>query len=458
MYAISIGKTSIFTFSKTKLNIFYQGNEGKHYKKMQNIISNKLRVGALNCQGLRDKVDLSNFLQLINDADIFGISETWLREKENDISLPGFNFKHMPRKASKGPARGGVGVFVRNEIKKHVKIKRDISNENFLWCKISKGYLGYHDDLYLCFVYIPPECSTREKRININHFKRLQETLSKINGENIILMGDFNARTQLTDDNLLRDGEHDLPNYFFSDIISKRCNQDLGINNYGKKLTDLCIATKSYIVNGRTLGDFQGKLTCYEEKGASTVDYTIASEQMHRHIVKFQVLDPTHSDHCPIILELHSRNKLQKDVGIKKSFPTIRWTDKTKQAFFTKLESNDTQYTLREIDNLLDASGDIDKIVDKISEIYNVIEKNPKKDKPKKKITTKPKKWYDKSCFELANKLKNIAKLVSNSPKNPHLRGSLCKTRKEYRKLLKLKRKEWKTQMVHQLEKIIGNL
>ena len=213
---------------------------------MQNSFSNKLRIGALNCQGLRDKVDYSNFLQLIKEADIFGLSETWLRDKDDSISLPGYSFNHMPRKINKGPARGGVGIFIRNEVKKHVKIKRDISNENFLWCRISKEYLGYHDDLYLCFVYIPPKCSTREKRININHFRKLQETLSKIEGENTILMGDFNARTQITDDNLLRDGENDLPNYFFSNIISKRSNQDLCSNNYGKKLTDLCIASKSY--------------------------------------------------------------------------------------------------------------------------------------------------------------------------------------------------------------------
>ena len=72
-----------------------------------------------------------------------------------------------------------------------MKIREDISDENFLWCKIQKSYTGYHEDLFICMVYIPPEGSTREKRINVDHFKQLQETTAKIDSNSIILLGDF---------------------------------------------------------------------------------------------------------------------------------------------------------------------------------------------------------------------------------------------------------------------------
>ena len=132
-------------------------------------------------------------------------------------------------------------------------------------------------------VYFPPENSTREKRLKNEHFQDLKETCSMIK-ENNILIGDFNARTNGLDDNLTREKhEESLSHDFYSRIKSQRNNQDKSANNYGKKLTDFCAATRSYIVNGRTLGDFQGKLTCHQLTGSSTVDYAIVSENLEKH-------------------------------------------------------------------------------------------------------------------------------------------------------------------------------
>ena len=52
----------------------------------------------------------------------------------------------------------------------------------------------------------------------------------------------------------------------------------------------------------------------------------------------------------------------------------------------------------------------------------------------------------------MSQRLKNVAKLLSKTPNSPHLRGSFCKTRKEYKKLLKCKRKEWTNSMIAKLE------
>ena len=419
---------------------------------------NKICLGALNCQGVREKIDQTNFSKLAESLDIFGVSETWLKGKENnDISLPDFHFYSVNRETNKGPARGGVGVFIRCYLKKFVKVRWDISTENFLWCKVSKEYLGYNEDLYVCFVYIPPEYSTRERKLNKDHFVTLFETTSKIKSDNVLLMGDFNARTLTLSDTLLKEKDDDLPTEFFSRIYSKRCNQDLVGNNYGKKLAEYCIASKSYIVNGRTIGDLQGKLTCFEQNGASTVDYAIASDSMHKYISKFQILEPSCSDHCPIMMELNTQKQCNaKSTGITAISPPIRWNEKTKMLLSLKMQTSQTKTLSNEINELLDSSGNIDTIVEKLNEVYNI--QNSAQRRPRKKNKkSKPKKWYDKSCYELASKLKNTAKLLTDSPNNPHLRGSLCKTRKEYRKLIKFKRQEWKKQMVTQLEKIEAN-
>ena len=49
-------------------------------------------------------------------------------------------------------------------------------------------------------IYIPPEYSSREKRLQKDHLKVLLETINNIRSENIILIRDFNARTKLYED------------------------------------------------------------------------------------------------------------------------------------------------------------------------------------------------------------------------------------------------------------------
>ena len=85
---------------------------------------------------MKDKIDYPEFLDLVSGTDIFGVSETWLKDKD-EIDIPNFEFYPLNRKINKGPTRGGIGVFIRSEIKKYVKIRYDLSDETFLWCKIN---------------------------------------------------------------------------------------------------------------------------------------------------------------------------------------------------------------------------------------------------------------------------------------------------------------------------------
>ena len=96
-------------------------------------------------------------------------------------------------------------------------------------------------------------------------------------------MGDFNARTKNLRDTIELD-ENNTPQMISSKVKYIRNNQDNKTNKYGRKLINFCIKTSSFIANGRTLGDFQGKLTCYAQHGTSTVDYAIISETMYPYI------------------------------------------------------------------------------------------------------------------------------------------------------------------------------
>ena len=417
---------------------------------------NKITLGALNCQGLKDKVDQPIFTDLINKMDIMGVCETWLNtETAKDIFLPGYNFYPFNRKKTEGAVRGGIGIFLKKELKKYVKIRSDLSCENFMWCKVKKEYLGYHDDLYICVVYIPPEYSTREIREKKDHFKTLKETTSKIDSKNIILLGDFNSRTQTLEDTLTKTkGDDSLPIQFYSKVTSKRSNQDLMKNKYGQKLIEYCISTGLYIANGRTLGDLQGKMTCFQTNGSSTVDYGIVSENMNRNILKFQVLDPTASDHSPIQMVIESANKKNKKQNTDTLAPSIKWNEKTEMILNHKLNSEETAQTIKEIDHLLDRNENMDVIVEKLNNIYDIQNTKNKTKKKGRNIPKQRKKWYDKTCEEMAKELKLNAKLLTLTPNSPFLRGSLYKKRKEYKKLVKSKKREWRATMIKKLEEI----
>jgi hypothetical protein len=79
------------------------------------------------------------------------------------------------------------------------------------------------------------------------------------------------------------------------------------------------------------------------------------------------------------------------------------------------------------------------------------------KSRRKQKKKSQKKSWYDETCYEVSKRLKLVAKLLANSPRDPHLRGSFEKTRKEYKRLLKLKKQEWRNSLIKKLESMETN-
>ena len=240
---------------------------------------------------------------------------------------------------------------------------------------MSKTFFGFPEDLYIGIIYFPPGNSTREKKTGLDHFQALQETTKKIGSDHIILMGDFNARTKNLQDTLTSEkNEEDLDQAgFFSKIETHRANQDQTINPYGRMLTEYCIATQSFIANGRTIGDLKGKYTCHEHNGSSTVDYAVINETLTDRVQSFQVLDPdTGSDHSAIRLNITLHNKPMKENTGTQLPPKIIWNDITKFNFTNKINSPDTLNKVIELQNMLDLDDDTTDEVLQVLALLNV--------------------------------------------------------------------------------------
>ena len=76
-------------------------------------------------------------------------------------------------------------------------------------------------------------------------------------------------------------------------------------NEFGKRLLAVCQDASLLILNGRTIGDEHGQLTCHTHMGSSLVDYFLASPaifSLQNHL-EIKPLPPD-SDHCPLHLRI----------------------------------------------------------------------------------------------------------------------------------------------------------
>ena len=206
---------------------------------------------------------------------------------------------------------GGIIVLYQNHLRNVISLT-DNKTENMLWIKIRNDKC-FEKNINLGVIYNSPIYSSYTKKQTNDFYCELQNKLATFSSNEYVLIGgDFNARTGTLHD-YRYENESDkkfinLPEeYEIDQFTRKRNNQDIHINSYGEKLIDFSISTQMRILNGRTLGDFQGKVTYIGYNGVSTIDYILPSEifLMRKYIHSFNVEELTSlSDHRPLTLKL----------------------------------------------------------------------------------------------------------------------------------------------------------
>ena len=236
-----------------------------------------------------------------------------------------------------------------------------------IWLKFQDKQC-FDKNINVGFVYHSPINSSYTKRQTQDFYNELQDKLTTFpRNEYTIIGGDFNARSGTLKD-FISESEADKAFLNLSDeyeidkITSSRNNQDIHINSYGENLIDLCISTRMRILNGRTLGDLQGKFTYFGYNGVSTIDYVLASENFltQKNIHSFKVEDlTTLSDHRPLTLKLcYSKTN-------KNNQHEVTLTPKLKAINIKILENYKT-----ELDKLMDVNT-ISSIINKLKSASN---------------------------------------------------------------------------------------
>ena len=425
--------------------------------------------------------------------DIICLTETKMDDLDS-FDFDGFTCFMKNRSIYKRKS-GGIALLVRNQILNMVKIVEHVDFQRRIEKRLRKFYrfvdfcvFNYglffelpcdtQNDtnckkLLVCALYIPPEGSVYSNR---SSFTELEETLLHINLDNVLIMGDLNARTGDSSnyiwdtaalDNVLDDvSTTELMKMY--NIQQDRRSQDVGKNNFGHALIDFCITQRLLIVNGRVGGDADlGKLAC---KNASLVDYVIASPWVFPCICDFYVgdFDECLSDiHCPIFIKLktgtdshetiHNVNVSQGMMGFAKPV----WRPGAERDYLAEIDEGGVEVIYDRMQKLLESTdsinqSDIDDITDGIcSLLTNAVVRLDmyqsqtcmREDKGKKNNQNEPRRqeikknkypWFDAECKKKRAEYRK-AKDMHKSHANYYTKGERARAHKEYKKVLNRK-------------------
>lgn len=399
---------------------------------------------------------------MIRQYDIVGLIETWLHENDEcDDLLNGYSVYSLSgtRKSTRGRCSGGIKVFIRNQIAKYFKrISSDFSHG--IVFDVDKLLFGVN--VIFIVIYLPPEGSTVYDCDETNGVNLLEDEItilqSKFPNHEIIISGDFNARTKNENDFISNDSTTYLPlnsNYVMSSFNAPRESKDLhgDVNNHGYSLLQFCQTHDIHIVNGRVNGDEGGEITCYTANGCSLVDYTIATPCLFTLFNKFEILNQDDYTHLPQAFTL----EMCSLPGNATTDPTDRSRDKYKwsETSMDKLLSDHVSNLISDFHSYINNSD----IVNAAHVLTNTLQYVCSKVKPRKtssnsKQVKSP--WFDDELNEL-RKVKFKWLKMSRLEHSQNTLEQYRKIRNKYKILVKQKKTQHRLNIRLKLESCISS-
>lgn len=232
-------------------------------------INSNLKIGSLNVCGLKPRLNYPEFIQMVENYDIFCVLETKLDEFDV-IDLP--NNTHLSKPGSEKSYRksGGLGICIHDSLKDNVEIL-DSNCDFIFWISL---LLNKDTKLVLGALYVPPEQS---RCYSDSEYFELEKGVSckRFVSDYVLIMGDANGHTsnlpdyvQMDDQTLINIGydvkfsnEINFVNflqYYISHDSLTKCKR---INKRGQTFLNPCKNNDLFIHNGRLFSDKEGQFT-----------------------------------------------------------------------------------------------------------------------------------------------------------------------------------------------------
>ena len=229
--------------------------------------------------------------------------------------------------------------------------------DSIVWIRIKPGVICDQAVFFAC-CYIPPENSQFYNENDIDLYQRLENSICKYKSEGtIFIFGDFNSRIGMRDDVILNDDISDtvldtlsaVIDYRADENLSKRNSLDKQVNQFGRKLIDLCKTTGIRVVNGRHQGDPCGNFSFYNARGTSLIDYLLTEGSQLSNVADFVTGQfNTFSDHSPVSFTLKFTVSRICDfktsnsgiVSYRNRVKSVKWNDNTTELVNSSLSEN----------------------------------------------------------------------------------------------------------------------
>ena len=273
-------------------------NKNPHIQQTNNLTKQRgnepteLKIVSLNVGGLKSKLLYPNLQELINNHDITCLSEINLDLNDLETIKPnfeGFKVHHNIREDLKIKPRHGILILYKEGLEENIHFYNQTS-DLALWFTIKQQILNMKSDITCGCVYLPPSSSRYAKPDAFEILEAEIVEMSSRENDQIIVFGDFNAKTKEEIDYITFSKYEETENQTYQNITAHRTNSDTHeIDSYGRQLINLCKNLNIQILNGRVGED--KNIGNYTTKNKTTIDYFIASPQLFSEIQSFSIQD-----------------------------------------------------------------------------------------------------------------------------------------------------------------------
>ena len=429
-----------------------------------------LKICGWNIAGLTKKRLEADFIKFCKGFDCVGLVETWenMEQAQDKVLLEGYAAfrKGKGKKANKGRNPGGIMVLIKEKKGRRIRrLENDL--EEVIWVKIEEGKEGF----VVGIIYNHPTGSTYH---NQNFYEKLEDEILVIMegnvGASLILIGDFNARigTMKGEREEGEEEEWEEEDKELGGLNINRDSEDKVVDKEGRKLVGMCKRVGLRILNGRTKGDADGKLTYMSRIGCSVVDYAIAELNGEKKKIDMEVGDRVESDHLPLQVSIFKETKVEGDrleIGEGENRRTTtrinkyKWKEEKKEDFLKRLEGREAEFYRIGWQEAIE-SKDVDKGFFILKLMLETVGKDMEiRDSTGTKKGLKGKKgWFDEDCLEEKKKtkalLRGMRKEKEKAERAKKLREYLDQ-KKVYEEKCEEKRERWGNQWTEDLREII---
>jgi hypothetical protein len=223
----------------------------------------------------------------------------------------------------------------------------------------------------------------------------------------------------------------------------ERETQDVVVNNFGKRLIQLCSMFNFVPLNGLVEQNFDGNFTFFSERGNSTIDLFLSSVDFVSFVKSLKVVGRVESQHMPVQLDacavLKENPKTEPEIT---RVDKLTWDPQKAHLFLDFLNSDVGQHALDDATAIIDDDSEaaLGKFVNLLIDASQCMRRSIIVGGRARRDTNR---WFDKECRDSK---REVRRLLNRYMRTRKIEDKILYTQKKtaYQDMIKEKKKKYK--------------